>query len=223
MSSKPLAFAVPPAVMKIISVHFPKAGGSSMRIQLERLAGQNLLLDYGHDPLSRYGSETVSELPTGICMVHGHFRPARYAQVSDALRLTFLRDPIENLLSIYFYWQTVPLTGNSWHSKFLSEWPTIVEFAQWSPLQCLMSETYFGGFDMSRFDFVGFNETRLSGYEKLGKMIGLPLDGTIHSNQTKGSWIGRMEMRHDPRIGPQLRSLLAKDLRFFEKQRAIWD
>ena len=207
--------------MKIISVHFPKAGGSSLRVQIERLMGESLLLDYGHDPLGRFGKETVHELPPGIRMVHGHFRAARYA-IGDAFRFTFLREPVENPLSHYFFWQKAGPFGSPWHSKFLSEWPTIVEFARYEPLRNLMSEGYFGGYDMSRFDFVGFNETRIDDYARLGTMLGLTLDGALHTNRMEGSWTERAAIKHDARISATLRSLLANDLRFYEKQRAAW-
>lgn len=209
-------------LMKIISVHFPKAGGTSLRIQFERILGTSVLLDYDHDPLGPHSAQMVDELPSSTRMVHGHFRAARYEQISDAFRFTFLRDPVGNLLSIYYFWQTWPESGNFWHSKFLLERPTIEAFAQYAPLQHLMSESYFGGYDMSRFDFVGFYETRSIDIAKLSMKIGLPLDATIHVNRTNNNSETRADIENDPKIIGRLSSLLANDVRFFERQRAIW-
>jgi hypothetical protein len=89
--------------MKCISVHYPKAGGSSLRVQFEWLLGPALLLDYGNDPLGSNGRLSVNSLPPEIRMVHGHFKAARYKNVPDAFRFTFLREPVENLLSIFFF------------------------------------------------------------------------------------------------------------------------
>jgi hypothetical protein len=211
--------------MKIISLHFPKAGGNSLRIQFEKHLGSSLLLDYDHDPLGPNATQTIEELPPGTRMVHGHFRAVRYDQMRDAFRFTFLRNPIENLLSIYYFWGTLPENGsNPWHSKFLREKPTVEEFAKkYTPLQRLMSETYFGGYDMSRFDFIGFNASRLIDIPKLSKMIGLPLDATVQVNRTETGWERRAEIKNDPTVMARLSALLADDISFFEKQRAIWE
>jgi hypothetical protein len=208
--------------MKLISLHFPKSGGTSLRIQFERLLGSRLLLDYNHDPLGPNAGIADHELPLGHRMVHGHFRAGRYDEVRDAFRFTFLRNPVENLLSIYFFWQTYPEQGNPWHSKFLREKPAIAEFAKYGPLRRLMSETYFGGYDMSRFDFVGFHETRSTDIPKLGELIGLPLHALFEANRTVGGWERRTEFKNDQKKIKDLSDILADDLRFFEKQRAIW-
>ena len=106
---------------------------------------------------------------------------------------------------------------------FLREKPTIEEFAKkYHPLQRLMSETYFGGYDMSRFDFVGFNETRLADISKLSEMIGLPLDATVQFNRTESGWERRAEIKNDHIVLARLSTLLADDLSFFERQKAIW-
>jgi hypothetical protein len=209
------------ALMKIISVHFPKSGGTSLRIQFERILGTSMLLDYDHDPLGPHSAQTVDQLPCNIRMVHGHFRAVRYQKIRDAFRFTFLRHPVDNLLSIYFFWKTYPESDNFWHSKFLREGPTIEAFAKYGPLQRLMSESYFGGYDMSHFDFVGFHETRAADIAKLSMKIGLPLDATIHVNRTNNNSETRAEIENDPRVIGRLSSLLVDDVRFFERQRAV--
>ena len=145
-------------LQSIVSVHFPKAGGSSLRTQLQSAFGAALLLDYSHDPLGQAGNYVADSLPPSVQMVHGHFRATRYAGVRDAAMITFLRNPIDCLLSVYYFWLDYPRNENSVHGRFLDERPTIIEFARWSLLQRLMSATYFGGFDMNRFSFVGFHE-----------------------------------------------------------------
>ena len=209
--------------MKIISLHFPKAGGSSLRSQFHQLLQDKLLLDYDHHPLGPNAAHTVDELPPSVRLVHGHFHAARYDQVRDAFRFTFLREPIENLLSIYYFWETRPDDGsNPWHSMFLREKPTVEEFAKkYIPVQRLMSETFFGGYDMSRFDFVGFFENRLIDIPKLAEMIGVPLDANHHINRTESGWERRAAVKDDRKLMARLSTLLADDLSFFERQRAI--
>ena len=90
--------------MKIISVHFPKAGGSSLRVQIERLMGQSLLLDYGHDPWDDLGRKLYMNCrpASGWSTATSGPRATRSAM---RFRFTFLREPVENLLSHYFFWQ----------------------------------------------------------------------------------------------------------------------
>ena len=74
--------------------------------------------------------------------------------------MTFLREPVSNLISVYNFWQTHPEHGNPIHSRFIRERPSILDFAKFPGFADLMSGIYFGGFDMGRFDFVGLHETR---------------------------------------------------------------
>jgi hypothetical protein len=203
----------------IVSVHFPKAGGSSLRTQLQSAFGAALLLDYSHDPLGQAGSYIADSLPPSVQMVHGHFRPTRYAGVRDAAMITFLRNPIDCLLSVYYFWLDYPRNENSVHGRFLDERPTIIEFARWSLLQRLMSATYFGGFDMNRFSFVGFHESRSSDLDVLSKLIGVPLDPALHVNRTASGCDARRNLKSDRHLMSALADVLADDLRFYDEQR----
>jgi hypothetical protein len=112
---------------RVVSVHFPKAAGSSLHIQFGKLLGDKLVLDYTHDPLTSMGSKTA-EFPTGKTLVHGHLRAQRYAS-TEAYWMTFLRHPVYNLISIYFFWKTLPKPGHELHGRFLRERPSVLEFA----------------------------------------------------------------------------------------------
>ena len=216
MPSKPFVRKYPVAT-PYVSVHFPKAGGSSLKIQLESVLGEGLLQDYAHDPLGPHAMEEVHELPPNCKMVHGHFRASRYSQVKNRFLFTILRTPVENLISIYFFWRTFPLSDNPWYVKFLTEKPSILEFARYTPLQSLMSGSYFGGFDMNEIDFIGFHETRLEDYPKLGSLINLPLSGEVHTNRTEEGHEERAAVTNSQRTMGELADLLADDLRFYDR------
>ena len=79
-----------------VSVYYPKAGGSSLKIQLERMLGESLLQDYEHHPLGPHAMEEIDELPPKYKMVHGHFRASRYSRLRNRFLFTFLC----NLLTI---------------------------------------------------------------------------------------------------------------------------
>ncbi len=199
---------------RLISVHFPKAGGTSLATQLQKLLPDQVEVDYQHDPLSAAGHETAA-FPAGKRVVHGHFRPGRFIG-SKACLCTFLRDPVDNLLSIYFYWRYTPKHGNEVHDRFLAEQPDIIDFARFSVFSRLMSETYFGGFDMSRFDFIGFHETRTHDIAALGAFLELPLRSEVHENSTP-PMAERDALRADSVVMREVRDILLDDTKFYEK------
>jgi hypothetical protein len=207
-------------ILKYISIHFPKAGGSSLLEQLKGQLGPDLLLDYDHDPVASNRVQAAEHLPVQASVVHGHFHASRYDAIANAVRFTFLRDPVENLISIYFFWRQLHRQGHPWHDRFLDEKPSIERFATYRPLQRLGSETYFGGYDMKRLDFIGFHETRDRDLPRLGDILGLRLNSDQHSNKTPESE-ERSTLLADRRRMGVVRSLLVDDIRFYERHRSV--
>lgn len=201
---------------RTVSVHFPKAAGSSLKSQFDALLGDQAFFDYGHDPLVVEDRQAVA-FPAGKRLVHGHFHPSRY-DPTDGYWLTFLRHPVDNLLSIYFFWIDRPEPDHDLHARFLRERPSVLEFAAYPGISTLMSETYFGGFDMRRFDFIGFHETRASDLRRLGADLGLPLVAEAHENRTAET-TERREIKADAALRRRLADLLAADMAFYERLR----
>ncbi len=213
------SFPNPGGAMKparVVSIHFPKAAGSSLHTQLGKVLGDKLVLDYTHDPLTPNGSE-MAEFPSGKRIVHGHFRAQRYAS-TKAYWMTFLRHPVDNLISIYFFWRTLPEPGHELHGRFLRERPSILKFATYPGITFLMAETYFGDFDMSRFDFIGFFENREADFPRLSRDLGLPLVADVHENRTAET-SERLELETDLTVRRKLTDLLAVDVAFYERLR----
>ena len=202
---------------RVVSVHFPKAAGSSLSHQLADLVGDQLELDYAHDPLIETGRE-VAPFPVGKSVVHGHFHPQRYDGTA-AFRMTFLRHPVDNLTSIYFFWRRLPEQGNPLHHRFLKHNPDIFEFAAYPGISTLMSQAYFGGYDMRRFDFIGLHEDRNRDLRRLGDVLGLPLHAELHQNRTPDC-AERQALQTSPQAQRRLQDLLADDIRFYERVRS---
>ena len=201
---------------RVVSVHFPKAAGSSLHLQLATYLGDAVDLDITHDPLTPSGAETEI-FPSGKRIVHGHFRAQRYAS-ARAYWMTFLRHPVDNLISIYFYWKSITTPSHDLHQRFLREQPSILDFAKYPGIQRLMSDTYFGGFDMNRFDFIGFYETRDVDIPRLASSLGLPLVAETHIHKTIGS-AERLSVEADASIRQSLADLLTEDMVFYERLR----
>src|SRR5262245_8416038 len=212
--------------LELVSVHFPKAAGTSLAKNLRAHFGEALALDYGHDPVNP--DHRLSEapmLPAGTRAVHGHFRGDRYREFRGAFRITFLREPVSNLVSIYFFWRSFPAHGNATHDRFVAEQPSITDFARHcSPIRRLMSMSYFGGVDMGCFDLVGFYETWERDMARLSTLLGGSLSSDLYVNRTNYAEAGnRQALMEDAATLATLRSLLADDVAFYEAARQRWD
>jgi hypothetical protein len=114
----------------------------------------------------------------------------------------------------------LPENGNPVHIRFLREQPDIFGFARYPVFSGLMSRTYFGGFDMQRFDFIGFHESRDRDIEVLGGLLGLPLRAELHENRTYAA-PERQALQADRTAMGSLRDLLAEDVRFYDRMRGL--
>jgi hypothetical protein len=210
--------------LELVSIHFPKAAGSSLRGALARHFGDGLTLDYEHDPVNPdHLLSAPPALPDHTRAVHGHFRADRYAAYRRACHVTFLREPVANLISIYYFWRKFPPAGSPTHDRFLDERPTVLDFARFYwPVRRLMSVSYFGGFDVNSLDFVGFHETRARDLARLSKMLNIDLPAETYENRTPHD-DERTALADDGRTLAALRSLLADDVCFYERARERWD
>lgn len=196
----------------------------------EKAYGESaVLMDYA-DPPGNPSAEFVLD-PVGwlarrplsiedhIQVVHGHFKPQKYDLVESAFRFTMLRQPVDNLISIYYYWRSIPLQPNELHKYFLSCDMDIVSFAQLPIMQKLLSETYFGGWDMSRIDFVGRHDRRTEDLSRLAALLDINFEPDVHLNETAVDRFSseRRRMSEDRKLVARLTDLLADDIRFYEK------
>lgn len=181
---------------QIISVHTPKTAGTSFLHQLKGIFGeQYVLLDYNDDPVylqsivnidpNCYEFDPIKTI-SPYKVVHGHFQPKKYAHLRNAFRLTFLRHPIDNIASIYYFWMAHD--RNYWDSPIFhyckDRHLTLLRFAALPKLRYLYTRTYFCDYDMSHFDFIGDYEKYESELLRLGKQLGLPFKANVRLNVT---------------------------------------
>jgi sulfotransferase famil protein len=203
--------------LELVYVHFPKAAGTSLIQALRSHYGDALFADYMHHPPGDF-SHDPGVVPEGVRAVCGHFHADRYAAYRSALRFTFLREPVDNLISIYYFWQKFPSIGYEAHDRFLAERPTIFALAEYPELRTLASQAYFGGVDLGTFDLVGFYERRAEGMAKLSALIGAPLDAGLHVNRTDDEFDqARAELKSDRAAMARLRDILSDDVAFYER------
>ena len=209
--------------MIFVGVHFPKAGGNSLLMALRERYGDALEWDYEDPPAlpqaqrhmdpDRYFARRDEPPPNAAC-IFGHFHPAKYAHL-NAVRFTVLREPVNNIVSIYCYLRAKQ-PGSILHHYVQREHLSVVETARLPLLRRLMSDAYFGGVDMGTFDFIGVHERRAETNAALCDLLDLKPFDDVRSNATPPS-TEREEIMASAQTMSELRDVLADDVRFYER------
>jgi hypothetical protein len=214
--------------VQLISVHVPKAGGVSLWNSLRAAYGDDAVLNddsddpadpCGHfalDPDDSLRANREREIPDAIEVIHGHFHASKYLHVPNAARITFLRNPVLNLVSIYYYWKTL----ESSHPLFQyarAHDLGLLRVARLPALRFLFSRTYFGGVDMHVFDYVGTLEQYSEGVRTVSELIGKPLVENTHNRNGYSRYHEEVQnLLADRVLMSKLRDALREDLRFYE-------
>ncbi len=215
---------------KIVSIHTPKAGGTSLLALWKQAFGDDrVLMDYDDppgNPSANYIIDPVSwaglrptVFPDHIKVVHGHFRPHKYDLLEDVFRLTMLRHPVDNMISIYCYWKKIPPQPNAVHQYFLANKLDILGLARLPIIQNLYSDTYFGGWDMGRLDFIARHETRADDLKRLAGILGISIDTSLHLNATEpgGVNLEKEAILSDQKLMNRLYALLSNEILFYDR------
>jgi hypothetical protein len=210
---------------RLLSVHVAKAGGASTGFALREAFGDRLALDYTDDPANPTSVRNLDPRahlagrevwPATTDCIHGHFHPAKYGIPKNAYVFTVLREPTENIISIHYFWKSAPVPMGPLGEYAKHHCATVLETAQLPLLRKLYSETYFGGFDMRRFNRIG----RYENYERvlrgLAQDLAVSFPQTPHLNITPVSE-ERALTEQDSSIRSQLRDLLIDDLKFYDR------
>jgi hypothetical protein len=190
---------------ELISVHIPKTAGESFLDILRQVYGRALVCDYGG---------AVRGLDRAR-VVHGHFPVHRYrARWPEASLVTWMRDPVERVTSLYYYWLGAAPHGNPNHDRFLAERPSLIEFARTPELQSEVGQ-YLQASAPSDFLFVGFVDRFDADVQRLARLLDWPPIDIPHRNATAR-----------PAISAATRRLLAQTCRaesgHYRRMREAW-
>lgn len=151
-------------VVKIISCHVPKCAGFSFQRHLTHLYGKRAIWDYNHTDRPGYKPEPpnhylLAELrnPKKTTVIHGHFFLSRYHNIPNIQRAMWFRDPVDRLLSHYYYWLRGPDMKHPNCRRLHEEGLSVVEFAQIPELQNIFTR-FLDGERLNELDWVGLVE-----------------------------------------------------------------
>jgi hypothetical protein len=221
--------------LKLIFVHTPKSGGTSIRAAVTEFFSPDLVLaDYGdrpNDPISPMNIDPYGFLDrcrqqnalilANKAAVIGHFWVAKYEGVGADVRATILRDPITRAISQFFFWPAQN-ANNALHQYVISNRLTFIEFARIPRVNSFYTSVYFRDVDMGQFDFIGSYERLSQDWTATLACIGIvPALPSRELNRTADLVdeydARRSEILDDHRMMAQLRDFFADDLRFYER------
>jgi hypothetical protein len=222
----------------LISVHMPKTAGTSFTASLRGHFGDRLALAYNDRPLHqaawRRNGQAASRalanrlrrpLDTRIECVHGHFLPIafRWARFSSPVQyVTWLRDPVQRLVSHYEHWRREPdpPASDTLHHRMLEENWSFEEFAFRPELRNVYSG-FLWGFPVERFDFIGISEdydTELGAFGQ--RVLGAHLNSARERENPDRAGDG---YEIDPALRRRIEDFHAADVNLYARALALRD
>lgn len=158
----------------LVSLHLPKTAGTSFRLALEAHYGDRLVQDYAMLPMQLgrgrrewravcTAAAARRPLAPGVHAVHGHFLPIKYRLALLGRRaryITWLRDPVERVLSHYHFWRRDydgADPAQPMRNRVLREDWSLERFCLGPELRNLYGQ-YLCGFGLRNFAFIGITE-----------------------------------------------------------------
>jgi len=210
----------------LISVHIPKAAGTSFGRQLERHFGPRLLLDYADRPLAPghrlrrlAGALRARAQLTDVDCVHGHFCADKYAWLGARARwIVWLRDPLQRLASHYHYWQRVPDLRNPDCRALLQRRLSLEQFAA-LPRMRNVATRFLAGRPLEQFFFIGLVEDMAESQRRLHQLtaIAAPDEAVnVNAEAPDGHVLAAAVQR-------RLAALNQHDCRLYDQARALFE
>jgi len=190
------------SALQLISLHLPKTAGTSFRHTLEERYPDLIYFDYDGKFNPDLGPMKV---------VHGHMQAFRYVSFyPNAKLITWLRNPVDRIISYFNFWKTLPRHGNANHDYVLDYDLSLIEFAETEFIRNEVVGHYMKNLALSRFDFVGVIERYQEDLVRLAEMMGWPRVTLYKSNPgPQSSEVSEAERS-------KIRSLLKTEVEVYE-------
>lgn len=132
---------------KFMSIHIPKTAGTTWFSIIKELYGDKL-----HHQVGNIRHPDAEE----FFVIHGHYDINFYGELSRQRPcITFVRHPVERVLSHYYYWLVTPDPRNPECNRMVNEKWNLEKFVTEVRPNIMAS---LMGPDLSRFDFIGIKE-----------------------------------------------------------------
>lgn len=183
--------------IELVSLHIPKTAGTSFRNMLKQHYGEENAVRFDiHSASNRIEIENQEfrkrKLPKNIKVIHGHFN---YQSVIETVDLdenvkfiTWLRDPVERVLSNYFYLSKRLKEELDEEGKGLNilakMQKTLLEYAR-NDISRNRMYKFLRGAELDKFFFIGLYENYDEDIIELAKMLGMEEPEILQHNVTE--------------------------------------
>lgn len=183
--------------LELLSFHIPKSAGTSFRNMLRDVYGAEAVLRFD-TPLRGGGKFRVEQqpftgrtLPNRVRVLHGHFSWQHANSIlelpPDIPKITWLRDPVERVVSNYFYLakrlrEILDEEGRGINILTKME-RSLTEYAQAEINQNRMSK-FLEGLDLKDFRFVGILENMEEDLQHMAGAMGWTIQEAYQHNAT---------------------------------------
>ncbi|MBU2649752.1 MAG: sulfotransferase family 2 domain-containing protein [Bacteroidetes bacterium] len=162
-------------MIELISIHIAKTGGRSFYEILKNEYGDKL------DPRTRrieyfpgrdFSKNLLESIPPHVTVIHGHLFYEHVREIHrryDARIVTWLRDPVERVISNYFFLMRAIREAPETHPQRRKAAYTLMEYAHDS-IPDKMSK-YLRGIHLQELFFIGFQENYEQDLEQLTELL----------------------------------------------------
>jgi hypothetical protein len=147
----------------IISVHVPKTAGTTLLHYLQ--THFNVFEDneaWGYASLLKAMLKKSDLVKTYDC-IHGHFPAMKYRFYPNTIFITFVREPLERMVSHYYYWKKVYEIGNPGRDPYVdSLFKRDISLSDFVFEEKLKNQQwqYVRGIPLSRYSFIGITDEK---------------------------------------------------------------
>lgn len=181
--------------LELLSLHIPKTAGTSFRNILKVVYGENAVVrfDINNKGVVRLNQEfyTNKNLPQAK-VIHGHFTykdiNTQFDLPEDIQKITWLRNPVERVISNYFYLESrlkTLLNEEQNNLNILSKMQrSLIEYAK-DEINRNRQSKFLSGITLEEFDFVGIQEDFENDLIEISKTLKWKkLPNILHQNKT---------------------------------------
>jgi hypothetical protein len=213
------------ADLELISIHIPKTAGTSFRNTLKGVYGEEAVIRLDIElevPVVKINEAVYNDrmLPSWTRVAHGHFTYPLLKKHfdlpgGDIPVITWVRDPVERVISNYYYLGKRLAEELDEPSKglniLLKMQRTLMEYAR-DPLSCNRISKYLQGLPLEDFRFVGIQDHYSEDLNYLSRLLDWQNFNEFTHNRT-----GKSYDQVTPKQRDEIRALNDADVRLYEK------
>lgn len=173
-------------MIRLVSIHIPKTAGRSFRAILRRVYGEKKVFNVTRESGKAWNKELERSIPPSVEVLHGHFTFSDISKLhheTEVPVITWLRDPVERVLSNYYFFIQRAGSGERPHAYHRRD-ETLMDYIRQDSSRNRMSR-FLEGAALKDLFFVGIMEHFESELEELGRRLGWGKVEPVHVNSNK--------------------------------------